>query len=348
MTISNEQYGYNNLSYEFVRFMTSPIVPLSTSKVKFYDLHPPLADFRAEVLQGLQQPEKTISPKFLYDKKGAELFEKICSLEEYYLTRTEIAILQKYAGEIADLIDGQVLIEFGSGGSQKVRFLLDRTEELPVYLALDISQQHLWESCQRLTEDYQELETIAICTDYTQPIILPEIEAIANKKYIAFFPGSSIGNLELQEAINFLKNTAELIGKGGGLIIGVDLKKDTTILEPAYRDGKGISAAFALNLLTRINRELKANFNVDNFSYDAVYNSDRGRIEMYIVSSIDQKVTIDDRDIIFRMGEKLRTEYSYKYSIDEFINLAGQAGFSSRTVWTDDRDLFSIHYLVVE
>jgi dimethylhistidine N-methyltransferase len=327
--------------------MTLPIVP-PFSRVRFYDLHPSLADFRAEVLQGLQQPEKAISPKFLYDKKGAELFEKICSLEEYYLTRTEIAILQKYTGEIADLIDGQVLIEFGSGGSQKIRILLDRSEKLPVYLALDISQQHLGESCQKLAEEYEELEMIAICTDYTQPIILPETETIANKKYIAFFPGSSIGNLEPQEAVNFLKNTAELIGKGGGLIIGVDLKKDAAILEPAYRDSQGISAAFALNLLTRINRELQANFNIDDFSYDAFYNSDRGRIEMYIVSSINQKVTIDDRNIIFKAGEKLRTEYSYKYDIAEFINLAELAGFSSRAVWTDNQDLFSIHYLVVE
>jgi dimethylhistidine N-methyltransferase len=327
--------------------MTLPIVPPS-SKVKFYDLHPPLADFRAEVLQGLQQPEKTISPKFLYDKKGAELFEKICSLEEYYLTRTEIAILQKYAGEIANLIDGQVLIEFGSGGSQKVRILLDRTEKLPVYLALDISQQHLGESCQKLAEEYEELETIAICTDYTQPIVIPQIETIRNKQYIAFFPGSSIGNLEPKEAVNFLRNTAELIGKGGGLIIGVDLKKDAAILEPAYRDSQGISATFALNLLTRINQELQANFNIDDFSYEAFYNSDRGRIEMYIVSSIDRIVTIDGQNITFRVGEKLRTEYSYKYSISEFINLAELAGFSSRAVWTDDRDLFSIHYLVAE
>jgi dimethylhistidine N-methyltransferase len=328
--------------------MNFPIVPQSSAKVRLYDLHPPLADFHAEVLQGLRQQEKTISPKFLYDKQGAELFEEICTLEEYYLTRTEIAILKKYADEIVNLIEGGILIEFGSGGSQKVRILLDRVKKLPVYIALDISQQHLWESCQKLAEEYLGLETIAICADYTQPIILPKIDSIIGKHSIAFFPGSSIGNLEPEEAINFLKNLAISIGKGSGLIIGVDLKKDASILEPAYRDSRGISATFALNLLTRINRELKADFNLENFSYDAIYNSDAGRIEMYIISSIEQIVTIDGERITFRTGERLRTEYSYKYSIEEFKILAAKAGFNSRVVWTDDRDLFSIHYLTID
>jgi dimethylhistidine N-methyltransferase len=328
--------------------MNLPIVPQPRSKVKLYNLHPLLADFRAEVLQGLQQSEKIISPKFLYDKKGAELFEEICTLEEYYLTRTEIAILQKYASEIALLIEDGVLIEFGSGGSQKIRFLLDQIKKLPVYLALDISQQHLWESCQKLAEEYIGLETIAICTDYTQPIVLPEIKSILGKHFIAFFPGSSIGNLEPQEAINFLQNTAKLIGRHGGLIIGVDLKKGAEILEPAYQDARGISAAFALNLLNRINRELKGNFNLNDFRYEAVYNSVAGRIEMSIVSLVEQIVVIDGVQISFAAGEKLRTEYSYKYSISEFQSLAEKAGFRSRSTWVDDRDLFSVHYLVVD
>jgi dimethylhistidine N-methyltransferase len=325
--------------------MNLPSVPQPKSRVHLYDLHPPLADFQAEVLQSLEQTPKVISPKFLYDRQGAALFEQICQLDEYYLTRTEIAILKKYAHEIALLIEGGVLIEFGSGSSQKVRIFLDKVARLPVYIALDISKQHLWESCQQLAEEYPDLRTIAICADYTQPITLPKIGSIEGKKRIAFFPGSSIGNLEPLEALEFLKNTAKLVGSNGGLLIGVDLKKDATILEPAYRDSQGISAAFALNLLKRINDELQGNFKLNNFQYDAVYNAEMGRIEMYIISSIEQKVLIGNREISFDRGEKLLTEYSYKYSLEDFQKLAAEAGFIPQVVWTDPQQLFSIHYL---
>lgn len=318
---------------------------VSKPTVKLYDLHPPLDDFHAEVLAGLQQPQKFVSAKFLYDKRGSELFDAICNLEEYYVTRTEMSILQTNAVDIAAKIGDGVLIEFGSGSSQKVRIILDAMAKLPTYVALDISVQHLYESCLNLVDAYSDLEAIAICTDYTQPIDLPAISSIQNKHKVGFFPGSSIGNLEPDEVVQFLKNTANILQPNGSLLIGVDLKKDKAILEPAYDDSKGISAAFALNLLTRINQELKANFNLDKFSYRVFYNERCGRIEMYIVSLKEQIVNIDGIEISFQEGELLRTEHSYKYTIAEFQALARLAGFKPKCVWTDPQQLFSLHYL---
>lgn len=320
-------------------FMTA----LSDPIVQLYDLHPPLDDFRTEVLAGLERSPKSISPKFLYDKRGAELFDVICTLDEYYLTRTEMAILHTYAGEIAALLGDGALIEFGSGSSQKVRIILDAMPQMPIYVGLDISKQHLQESCTQLAKDYPGLEAIAVCTDYTQPLQLPDIPILRNKHKIGFFPGSSIGNLEPQEAVQFLKNTAPLL-EGGDLLIGVDLKKDKAILEAAYDDAQGVSADFALNLLTRINRELGADFELANFDYQAIYNP-VGRIEMYLISLIDQVVHLGDVPISFYAGEQLRTENSYKYSIPEFQEIASLAGFQSKRVWTDSQQLFSLHYL---
>jgi dimethylhistidine N-methyltransferase len=316
---------------------------LFNSKIKLYDLHPPVDDFRAEVLAGLGRSPKAMPPKFLYDKQGAELFDAICTLDEYYLTRTEMAILQTHAQEIATLIGDGALIEFGSGSSQKVRIILDAMPMLPTYVGLDISKQHLQESCLQLAKDYPEIEAIAICTDYTQPLQLPEIPALRHKHKVGFFPGSSIGNLEPQEAVQFLKNTAPLLGHGA-LLIGVDLKKDKAILEAAYADEKGISAQFALNLLTRMNRELGADFEVKNFDYEAFYNP-IGRIEMYLVSLIDQVVQIGETSIPFQAGERLQTENSYKYSLSEFQDIAHLAGFQTKQVWTDAKQWFSLHYL---
>lgn len=317
----------------------------SKASVQLYDLHPPLEDFLTDVLAGLSQPQKTFSPKFLYDKRGAELFDAICTLDEYYLTRTEMAILRTYASAIATLMGESALIEFGSGSSQKVRILLEAMPQMTTYVGLDISKQHLQESCLQLVDDYPGLEAIAICADYTQPLHLPPIPMLEGKRRVGFFPGSSLGNLEPEEAIEFLRNTATLLGPQGSLLIGIDLKKSKSILEPAYDDAKGVSAAFALNLLTRINRELGADFEVENFEYRAVYNAVAGRIEMYIVSCKDQVVHLSGRSICFQAGERLRTEYSYKYSIPEFQALALQAGFRAEQVWTDEQQLFSLHYL---
>ncbi|MBW4468298.1 MAG: L-histidine N(alpha)-methyltransferase [Pegethrix bostrychoides GSE-TBD4-15B] len=315
------------------------------STVQLYDLHPPLDDFRSEVLRGLMQPAKSISPKFLYDKQGAELFDEICELEEYYLTRTELSILQAYAPEIAAYLQEAVLVEFGSGSSQKVRILLDAMPDLLAYVALDISRQHLQESCENLAIAYPHLKTVAICADYMQPLELPNIPALQQRRRVGFFPGSTIGNLEPAEAVQFLKQAAILLGAGGGLLIGVDLQKSPDILEPAYNDAQGISAEFALNVLTRINRELGADFNRDQFEYTAVYNQTAGRIEMYITSLTAQTIHLDGVKIAFEQGERLRTEYSYKYSVPQFQALAALAGLEAAQVWIDPQQLFSLHYL---
>lgn len=316
---------------------SAPAIPL-------YDLHPPLDDFRADVLHGLRQPQKAIPAKYLYDKRGAELFDAICAVEEYYPTRTEISILHEHAAEMAELIGDRALVEFGSGSSQKIRTLLDALPPPTTYVALDISKQHLYESCCNLVELYPKLEAIAVCTDYTQPFHLPDHPALHDRQKIGFFPGSTIGNLEPAEAIAFLKTAATILAPQGDFLIGVDLKKDKAILEPAYDDAAGVSAAFALNLLTRINRELGADFDLDKFSYRAIYNP-IGRIEMSIVSLTAQLVHLDGQTIPFLAGETLRTEHSYKYSIEEFQELACQAGFQPKRVWTDPQNLFSLHYL---
>lgn len=316
----------------------------SPSVVPMYDLHPPLDDFRADVLRGLQLPQKAIPAKYLYDKRGAELFDAICEVETYYPTRTEMGILQDHAAEIADLIGDRALVEFGSGSSQKIRILLDAMPPAATYVALDISKQHLYEACCDLVALYPDLRAIAICTDYTHPFHLPDHPALRDRQKIGFFPGSTIGNLEPDEAVDFLRAVATILEPQGEFLIGVDLKKDAAILEPAYDDPEGVSAAFALNLLTRINRELGVNFDLDQFAYRAHYNP-VGRIEMGIVSLADQTVQLDGQTIPFQAGEVLRTEHSYKYTIAEFQALAAQAGFQSKRVWTDSQNLFSVHYL---
>ncbi|MBJ7899651.1 MAG: L-histidine N(alpha)-methyltransferase [Cyanobacteria bacterium RI_101] len=317
--------------------------------LRFYDFHPSLGDMRTEILQGLRQPQKAIAPKFLYDKTGAELFNAVCELPEYYLTRAEMAILQSRGEEIARLIGDGALVEFGSGSCQKVQILLDAQRRLnngalSAYVSLDISKEHLLESCQKLAALYPELETDAICADYTQPLVWPE--ELARRRKVGFFPGSSIGNLEPQEALTFLADSRRLLGPEGGLLIGVDLQKSAAILEPAYADAQGISAAFALNLLRRLNRELGADFDLERFTYRAFYNP-LGRIEMSLVSLREQTVRVAGEVVVFRAGESLLTEYSYKYSVDGFQALARKAGYQPKQVWLDEDRLFSVHYLQV-
>jgi dimethylhistidine N-methyltransferase len=318
-------------------------MPLQTkpSPVKLYDFHPPAEDFRSAVLRGLSLPQKVLSPQFLYDKRGSELFDAICQLPEYYLTRTEMQILRDNAGEIAAALDHRVLVELGSGSSQKIRILLKAAPQVTTYVGVDISRQHLQEACAALMGDFERLDAIAVCADYTKPLPIAAIPELQNRPTIGFFPGSSIGNLEPVEVISFLKTVALL----GDLIVGVDLKKSPMILEPAYDDAQGVSAEFALNVLTRINRELGANFDLTQFEYRARYNEAEGRIEMAIASLSDQTVHLGNAEIRFRQGETLRTEHSYKYTIDEFQLLAMEAGFHPVQVWVDEQQLFSLHHL---
>jgi dimethylhistidine N-methyltransferase len=318
-------------------------MPLQTkpSPVKLYDFHPPAEDFRSAVLRGLSLPQKVLSPQFLYDKRGSELFDAICQLPEYYLTRTEMQILRDNAGEIAAALDHRVLVELGSGSSQKIRILLKAAPQVTTYVGVDISRQHLQEACAALMGDFERLDAIAVCADYTKPLPIAAIPELQNRPTIGFFPGSSIGNLEPVEVISFLKTVALL----GDLIVGVDLKKSPMVLEPAYDDAQGVSAEFALNVLMRINRELGANFDLTQFEYRARYNEAEGRIEMAIASLSDQTVHLGNAEIRFRQGETLRTEHSYKYTIDEFQLLAMEAGFHPVQVWVDEQQLFSLHHL---
>lgn len=323
-----------------------------TAPLQLFDFHPALEDFQSSVLQGLKRmPKRVSSAAWLYDQQGAQLFDQITTLEEYYLSRTEMGIFREYGAEIGERIAGGALVEFGSGSSKKIRILFDALKDkgkpLPVYVGLDISKEHLRASCEQLQGDYPELEAIAICADYTQSLALPDAFDLKNRPKTAFFPGSTIGNLEPEDAVDFLKTVATLVGPGGGLLVGVDLKKDRSILEPAYDDAQGTSAAFALNLLARMNRELEADFKLDQFRYEAIYNEKAGRIEMYIVSEVEQSVTVAGEAIAFATGERLLTEHSYKYTPAEFRLLAAKAGWETRSVWSDAEAQFMVMDLIV-
>jgi dimethylhistidine N-methyltransferase len=316
--------------------------------VEFYDYHPETADFHAEALAGLRGEPKRLSPKFFYDKRGSELFDRICELEEYYPTRTETAILERYAGEIAGLLGEDCsLIEYGSGSSRKIRVLLDELGGKLTYIAIDISRQHLLESAQELSNSYPEAEVIAVCADYTKPFELPAPNRRSSGKRVVFFPGSTIGNFSPAEARRFLRTTASQVGSGGSLLIGVDLKKDPAVLHAAYNDSEGVTAAFNKNLLRRMNTELGADFDLASFRHQAFYNRHDGRIEMHLISLKDQQVRLNGDTIRFRSGETIHTENSYKFDVAEFHAMAADAGFRPDKVWTDPQRLFSLHYLTV-
>ncbi|MGJ0485392.1 MAG: L-histidine N(alpha)-methyltransferase [Methylomicrobium sp.] len=309
----------------------------------FYDFHPPLSDFQAEILAGLKSRQKTIAPKFFYDAEGSKLFDRICELPEYYLTRTEISLLHHYGEQIADAVGPDaVLFELGSGSSLKIRLLLDALRPAS-YVPIDISKSHLLGAANDLARDYPWLDIHAVCADYASVWDLPS--GLRGKRRIVFFPGSSIGNLTDEEAIALLGRIARLVGDKGGLLIGVDLVKEVDVLEAAYNDRQKVTEAFNKNLLVRINRELDADFQVDRFDHLAFYNRDLDRIEMHLASRDEQRVRVADQTIHLGAGETIHTENSHKYSIASFRRLALCTGFRPEKVWVDPEGLFSIHYL---
>ncbi|MFZ2168013.1 MAG: L-histidine N(alpha)-methyltransferase [Methylococcaceae bacterium] len=311
--------------------------------IHFHDFHPALSDFEADILSGLKSAQKTIAPKYFYDTQGSMLFDRICQLPEYYLTRTEINLLKQYGAHIADAIGPDaILFELGSGSSCKIRLLLDALRPSS-YVPMDISKNHLLRSANALAKEYSWLEIHAICVDYAGDWNLPH--SLNGNRRIAFFPGSSIGNLATKEAVTLLKRIAQLVGSDGGLLIGVDLVKDIGVLEAAYNDPQKVTEAFNKNLLVRLNRELNANFQVDRFEHRAFYNRDMDRIEMHLASEGEQFIRVADELIHFNSGETIHTENSHKYSIAGFHRLALCAGFHPVKVWTDPDALFSIHYL---
>ena len=311
----------------------------------FFDLSPSEESFREAVLAGLARSRKAIPCKFLYDRRGSALFEEICRLPEYYPTRTEIGILEENARRIAGRIGPCCrLIDFGSGESRKARILLEALEDPAGYVPVDISRDHLFEAAANLAEDFPALPVVALCADYTRPFVLPPLPDGGGKN-VGFFPGSTIGNFEPKAAEAFLLNCARLLGSGGEMLVGVDLKKEKGVLDAAYNDGSGVTALFNLNLLHRINRELDGDLDIAQFRHVAFYNPAMGRVEIYIESLAEQEARIAGRRFHFDCGELIHTEYSYKYAIPEFQTLAKRAHFTPVEAWTDAKNLFSVHYL---
>lgn len=313
--------------------------------IRFHDEQPAPATMLEEVLQGLAERPRRIAPKFFYDERGSRLFDAICELPEYYLTRAEMAILESAASEVAGLAGPDVtLIELGSGASRKIRLLLEAVRPRR-YLGIDISREFLRQSAERLARDYPWLEVHAACADFTQDFELPD--GAGEGKRLAFFPGSTIGNFEPPEALAFLQRVRRLIQPDGALLIGVDLKKDPGILHAAYNDSAGLTAQFNLNLLARLRAELGAELDPRGFRHRAFYNAARGRVEMHLVSRRAQDIRLAGQRFPFAPGEGIHTENSYKHSVDEFHALARGAGLRPRQVWLDAGRLFSVHYLGV-
>lgn len=301
-------------------------------------------DFRGDMRAALEAPERSISPKYFYDARGSALFDEICTLAEYYPTRTEMGILHRHADELAALAGPQAeVVEFGAGSLTKVRVLLDALDRPARFLPIDISGEHLQAAAARLRADYSGLAVLPVVGDYTQALQLPpQLEGAGRR--VGFFPGSTIGNFSPEQALRFLRMAARVL-RGGALVLGADLLKDPAVLHAAYNDGRGVTAAFNLNLLARANRELGTDFDVDGFAHGAFYNSPQRRIEMHLVSRRRQDVQLDGRAYRFEEGETLHTENSYKFSIDGLQALALQAGFKPGPVWTDSQRLFSVHWL---
>lgn len=315
---------------------------MSVPLLHFYDHNPSATSLSEEVLHGLVRRPKSIPPKFFYDDRGSRLFDKICDQPEYYPTRTEIRLLKDNAKHIAELVGRDcMLIELGSGSNQKVRLLLDILKPA-AYVPVDISRDYLLQEARAVAEDYPWLRVYAACADFSQALQLPRSAVGARK--VAFFPGSSIGNFEPGAARALLANIARLVQPGGALLIGADLKKDPAVLNAAYNDAQGITAAFNLNLLRRINRELNANFKLDQFAHQAFYNARQGRIEMHLVSRVDQTVRIAGRSFEFTAGESIHTENSYKYDPGEFEAMVAAAGFNLVQWWTDTHRRFGVFY----
>ncbi|KUO54145.1 MAG: dimethylhistidine N-methyltransferase [Alphaproteobacteria bacterium BRH_c36] len=306
--------------------------------------HPADLEFARALLNGLRAPEKSIPCRFLYDTRGSELFEEITELPEYYPTRTETAILEACASDIRHATRaGSLLVEFGSGSSTKTEILLSALDRLSGYVAIDISPSALDEAAKRLSKRFRDLQIFPIVGDFSRPLELPaQFDAVPR---IGFFPGSTIGNLVPEAAVDLLANMGRILGAGSRLIVGADLRKDRDILLAAYNDAQGVTAAFNLNILGRANRDLRAKFDLAQFEHLATYDDDKGRIDMHIVSRVDQIVTVLGHDIAFQNGERIHTEHSHKYDIAGFQNLAICAGWTPQRVWTDSAKLFSIHEL---
>jgi dimethylhistidine N-methyltransferase len=311
------------------------------------DREPASSDFFSEVIAGLSQEPRTLPCKFFYDERGAGLFQKICELPEYYVTRSELQILRLYGAEIAKTLGAQIeLIGLGTGAGTKTQILLEELKEPQVYVPIDISKEQLQKSTTRFRQILPALEILPVCADYLEPFELPLPRRVSSRS-VVYFPGSTIGNFKPDDAGKFLRRLVDLCVPNGGLLIGVDLQKDKRVIEQAYNDSAGVTADFNLNLLARANRELGTDFDLKQWQHRAIYNPADGRIEMHLISQIDQPVRIQDHSFSFRAGEKIISEYSYKYTPNGFTALASEAGFEFVRMWTDDARLFGVFYFTV-
>jgi dimethylhistidine N-methyltransferase len=303
--------------------------------------------FLADSIAGLRATPKHLPCKYFYDARGSDLFEHICQLDEYYLTRCELAIMERFAPEMgAQIGPGAMLVEFGSGSSVKTRYLLDDLPNGAAYVPVDISREHLQQTALELARDYPRIEILPVCADFTADFSLP-IPTRRTSHAAVYFPGSTIGNFLPGEAAALLERIARLCGQDGGLLIGIDLKKEPATIEAAYNDRLGVTAEFNLNLLRRMNRELGADFDVDQFSHRAIYDRAMGRIEMQLVSKVAQSVHLDGERIEFVAGEAICTEYSHKYAVEEFGAIAALAGLELHKHWTDENCNFAVLHLAV-
>lgn len=318
---------------------------MTSERYQFFDQNPKLPNVVEEIKQGLRESPKRIAPKFFYDARGSALFEQITQLPEYYLTRTEISILDENKEKLSQVIDESCcLIEYGSGSSKKVRALINAIHPR-FYVPVDISREHLSESARAIHDDFDSLHVYPTCADYTQGLELPDV--IDGAPRCGFFPGSSIGNFEREDALRFLTNIGNDIGPGGYCIIGFDSRKPKAIVEPAYNDTQGITASFNLNLLSHLNRTLGTDFNQSNFHHHAFYDETLGRIEMHLISKVAQTVTLDGETFDLSPNEPIHTENSYKYSLTEVRELARRAGLSFVTHWEDRQAWFYVVLLRV-
>jgi dimethylhistidine N-methyltransferase len=301
-----------------------------------------------DVLAGLRKSHKRLPCKYFYDRRGSALFDRICELDEYYLTRAELAIMDRFAAEMGACIGRRsMLVEFGSGSSVKTRYLLDALPEPVAYVPIDVSGEHLQVTASELARDYPAIAILPLCADFTTALELPRPSRAVSRASV-YFPGSTIGNFLPTQATSLLRRIAALCRPRGGLLIGVDLVKDAARLEAAYNDRLGVTAAFNLNLLARINRELDADFDLEQFSHQARYNPEAQRIEMYLVSRRPQTVSIAGRLVEFAAGEAICTEHSHKYTPQRFIALAAAAGLVLRQSWTDERGDFAVLYFAAD
>ncbi|MCB0404483.1 MAG: L-histidine N(alpha)-methyltransferase [Bdellovibrionales bacterium] len=317
------------------------------ANLRFVDFHPKEENIRDMVVAGLQKTPKEIPAKLLYDKRGSELFDAITRQPEYYQTRTELFLLERYGEEIGRLLGPRaMIIEFGSGHTRKIRRLFECLEAQRCYMAVEISKEYLLQSCSELAADFPSVDVIAVCADFLRPFEPPPPKVSVRKRTV-FFPGSTIGNFEPPTARRLLERAAAHVGKKGGLLIGVDLKKDKGVLEAAYNDAARVTAEFEMNLLHRLNRDIECDFALDGFEYLGFYAAERSRVEMYLVSKREQRVQVGATQFVFAPGERLHTENSYKFTVEEFQKFARGAGFCPREAWVDPDGLFSLHYLEV-